>query len=543
MIDPVQAALVALTQQARLRADPLSAFQWPSEKHARWAAYAAMGIESSLRAANMGAKTYSGAAWVLGCMQGRSELGGVRLPAVKVPSVWGVLVPSHEQQVESSQAALLHWLGNWPHDVAWINQVANKASMIHVATRLCRHGDGTHCPTCSRLKFYSQESPESVLGQRADGWWSDEPYLKSMWQEIRKNCRYRILTWTPLEQSIWEPVEADFGEVTDTEPRHGRVQVTAALHDNRFLSERRKAELIESYRGDPFAHARITGELVDAEGATPWGDLGLQRLQAMLLKCREGEWYDFTLAAAHRSVEKSVRLEVWHEFERDECYYADIDGSLGIADDGSEPDSKKIAKGRDPSGLHVYARRNPRLVARYGGYLVPKVLGHFAARVSRLYGERMLVDVESQGGFGEGVLDGLHEAGYRYVLGGDRLPSQAHGRRALSFQTTAVTRPLYIAAVQDQILHGGIEIASRDVVRSALRMRVDKTGKILARKGMHDEDVILLGRAAYWMGRNAPEPFHVEREGESDMAREIRLQLERARTGGMDKIGRDEAWD
>lgn len=538
-----RAALTVLTQQAKRRADPLAGFSWPSPKHARWAGFIGQRVESSLRAANQAAKTYSGAAVAVALMRGLTHLDGVRLPNVPIPNIGGVLVPSHEQQVESSQSALFHWIGEWPHDVAWHNQKAQKASLIHVATRWCKHGTDDHCNTCSRLKFWSQESPDSVLGQRGDWWWSDEPYAEAMWREIRKNCRYRWITWTPLEQSIWDPIERDFGAVTDTEPVGGRVQIVAGLKDNKFLSDERKRELIESYRGDPFALARETGELVDAEGATPWGDLGMQRLQEKLQECREPEMWEFALAAAHRSAEKVALLEVFWECERDEEYYADLDGSLGISDDGSELEKREKKRGRDPSGMHIYARRRPRLVARYSGYLTPEVLGHFAAKASRMYKSKMLVDVENQGGFGEAVLNGLHNAGYTYVVGGNRLPSQARGVRALSYPTNDVTRSLYIGAAQSWNLHGGIEMPSREVIRSMLRMRVDKSGKILARNGMHDEDVILLGRAAYWLARNPPDNVPRETLDESPIARSRRIELERARSGPDPRRLADDAWE
>ena len=45
------------------------------------------------------------------------------------------------------------------------------------------------------------------------------------------------------------------------------------------------------------------------------------------------------------------------------------------------------------------------------------------------------------------------------------------------------------------------------LIRSALAMRVDNNGKLLARSGMHDEDVILWGRAAVWMARHGAPPL------------------------------------
>lgn len=523
---------------ARAAADPLAAFDWPSVKHRRFVEEVCRRNDSVLSAANQGGKTFTGGALAVAMAQGRSHLGDLRLPAVPVPNVGGVCVESHDVQVDSSQAALFYWIGTNVHEVGWISRVEHKAGSIHIGTRFCRHGTGTHCPTCSRIVFVSQQHPESALGARWEWAWGDEPQPQGMWDEIRKNCRYKWITETPLERSKWEWIEDQYAAALN-EAKDGRFMIRAGIDDNRYLSDVRKAELIAGYAGSPFRRARMTGEPVDAEGATPWGDLGFERLQELLRGCRKGDFYEFQLAAAHRSQEKSARLEVFHEPEEDEVYYADVDGSLGIADDPGEQGKKAR---RDPSGLHVYSRRTPRLVARYGGYLVPEVLGHFAAKVGEMYGNA-LVDVENQGGYGEAVLVGLHNAGYRMVLGGDRKPSMGHGRRSLAFETNNVTRGLYIGAFQDLILHGGIEVVSAEVIRSALAMRVDNTGKLLARSGMHDEDVMLAGRAAHWLARN-PAPVLIAKGGSADwVAEKRRRELEDARRGTSPVAKRQEAWD
>ena len=535
-LDPASVAAAISAAKARSRSDPLLTFHWPSEVHSCWASYIRQRIEAYLRAANKGAKTYSGAAVAVAIARGLPSLDGVALPSLPVPNVGAVAVRSYGQQVDSSQSAIFHWLGDWPHDVGWINRALNYAGTIYVATARCKHGTGENCATCSRIVFVSQENADKALGARWDWAWGDEPPIEPVWREIRKNCRLRWITATPLARSEWEWLQKDF-LIAQGSPVDGRVELVANLFDNKFLSDQEKRELIASYAGDPFARARIHGEYVDAEGATPWGDLGFQRLQAMLEQTRPGTIYEFPLAAAHRSAEKVAKLEVWWDPEDDETYYACVDASLGISDDGME--SGKKAK-RDPSGLHVYARRKPRLVARYGGFLVPEVLGHFGAKVGEMY-RNALSDVENQGGYGEAVLAGYHHAGYRHVLGGDARPSQANAKHALAFETSAVTRGLYIGAFQDLILHGGIEMPSAEVIRSALGMRVDNTGKLLARSGLHDEDVMLAGRAAYWMARK-PAPMIVRREPLDYIAEQRDKALLQARRG-TSKKRETEAWD
>lgn len=514
------------------------AFDWPSLKHRRFVEEVCQRNDSVLSAANQGGKTFTGGALAISLARGASHLGDLRLPVLPVPNVGGVGVESHKVQVDSSQAALFHWLGSHPHDVAWLRKAEHVASAIFVATPLCRHGMDVHCRTCSRIVFVSAENADSALGARWDWAWGDEPQPQGMWDEIRKNCRYKWMTETPLERSKWEWIEEQYLPSLDV-AKNGRFLIRAGIDDNKYLTDVRKAELIAGYAGSPFKRARMTGEPVDAEGATPWGDLGFERLQQMLGRCRRGEFYEFPLAAAHRSEEKVARLEVWHDYEPDEVYYANVDGSLGIADDPNEQGKKAR---RDPSGLHVYARRTPRLVARYGGFLVPEVLGHLAAKVGEMYGDA-LVDVENQGGYGEAVLVGMHHAGYRMVLGGDRKPSAVKGRHALAFETSNVTRGLYIGAFQDLVLHGGIEVQSAEVIRSALSMRVDNTGKLLARSGMHDEDVMLAGRAAHWLSRNPPPVLAVRMTPMDWAGRQIEADVRKARTGRPERNRVGEAWD
>ena len=63
---------------------------------------------------------------------------------------------------------------------------------------------------------------------------------------------------------------------------------------------------IAGYEGSPFKKARMTGVPVDAEGATPWGDLGFERLQDLLAACEDPEVYEFDLGSAHRSAKMAT---------------------------------------------------------------------------------------------------------------------------------------------------------------------------------------------------------------------------------------------
>ena len=123
-------ALALRAAQDARRADPLAGFGWPSEKHKRAFAYVVQGLELHLRAANYGAKTFSGAAFAVACARGVQTLDGITVPVAKVPNVGAVVVRDYGQQVDSSQAAIMHWLGDYPHEVSWINKGLGYAGTI-----------------------------------------------------------------------------------------------------------------------------------------------------------------------------------------------------------------------------------------------------------------------------------------------------------------------------------------------------------------------------------------------------------------------------
>jgi hypothetical protein len=162
-------------------------------------------------------------------------------------------------------------------------------------------------------------------------------------------------------------------------------------------------------------------------------------------------------------------------------------------------------------------------VASWTGYLPPQSIGHLAANAAAHY-RNSLVDVEMQGGYGEAVLVGLHERGHKRLAVDDRESRGGALQNRYGFSTNNVTRGLYVGAAQDAILRGGVEVLSSELVNTLLAVRMDTTGKVLAREGEHDEGLILFGRAAHWMGTHPPKPLPKAETVEGFMAKVIAQQ-------------------
>jgi hypothetical protein len=329
-----------------------------------------------------------------------------------------------------------------------------------------------------------------------------------VWREVRGRRSagrpfIKFITATPLEASRWQWMQEDFAgclayasaHVTGKEeligsPAGGRAEIRSTLYDNRALQPEDVQGFLTDFRGDPFFDARVRGDYVDAAGQCPFDVTVLDRWQT---RCRDGRTDRVIIQTetdGHdgRLMETIVvPCEVWHDAEPGEKY-------LLIAD----PASGTKSKHHDPAGLILVARKRPRLVARYNGYLSPYGLGNLASILAQRY-NKALVDVDMTGGYGGPFLSGLG----RYLnINRDTDPDKpGYVNPRLGFRITASNRGEIIGAIQQALAEDGIIIESSDVI-STLRnvvLTVTKSGmsKYEARAGKHDEDFIILGRALY----------------------------------------------
>lgn len=470
--DELQALARALAakRDEQLR-DPLEGFGWPSDKHHRAFNYVSQGLELHLRAANYGAKTFSGAAFAVACARGRPLLAGVPVPVTKVPNVGAVVVRDYGQQVDSSQAAILHWLGQWPHEVSWINKGLGYAGTIRIRPDGWRDDDPE---TWSRIVFVSQENADKALGARWDWAWGDEPPLEPIWREVRKNCKHLWITETPLKRTEWEWLQRDFAGCLWS-PRDGRVEATSSLYDNRFLTGEDVARLESRYKGDPLIRARLHGDYVDAGGECPFDYESLNTMRSGAVP--GWAWDD------------DRRVELWREPEAGKTYRISLDPSSGIA-------------GRDKAGLWLVCVEDRAGIGRLYDHVPVATLGRLALRLARRYGEAELIP-EMNGGWGEALL--AEWGDYRKVWREkplDNVTRRTSNR--VGWWTDESSRGVIVSALQRCVLDGSLSVPSLEAIDALMAIRIGDRDKLIRASHQNWEDMICLGIQAHLLNTVKP---------------------------------------
>lgn len=449
------------------------------------------------RAPNSGGKTSGGCALDVAFARGLKHLGGTKLPPITTPNTGWILTTSYKQQVDSSQKALLQWLGGWPHKIAWVQgEAKGYIETVYVATARCRHGMGDRCNTCSRIIFHCAESG-STVGGRIDWAHADEIPPERVWREVRARFTagrpfYRYITATPMYRREWEWIRADFASCEGKDRIvNGRMELRSRLEDNQYLSPAQIAEVLESWRGDPLYDARRLGDYVDTEGDCPY-DMSI--LQAWQKRCtpptpkRYRIQSERTFDDGRHLVARDCDVQVWEAPRVGENYLCVLDPSTGVK-----------AKAHDPAGLHIYRRAGrPKLVVRHDDYLEPYGLGYLASILGREY-NNMMIDVDMTGGYGGPTVTALAQQRYSNLVREYRedLPGQMTSR--IGFVITQVNRAEITTAIQRALLEDSVEIPSADVISCLLGITVNEAGKWLAVASRHDEDMICLGRALHLM--------------------------------------------
>lgn len=518
------------------RRDPLHGFRWASKAQASIAVHLALMAEVLARFGNSAGKTSGVAAIFVAMCRGLKTLNGVRLPDVRMPMVHWVLTKTRRQQVDSVQAEYLRWLGGHPHQVAWDNRAKHYIDSIWVSTPWCSHGHDAHCHTCSRIVFHCEQSGlESALGGRIDSCHADEPPDWRIWREIRSRKRagrrlLLVISATPLYRKDWEEMARDFVDC-DGHIRNGRIEIRSSLMDNEFLTDADRQELVEKWggrivngkpekgeRADPLFEARVWGDYSDASNLCPFAPGLLRRWES---RCVEPLVTKTMQIEAERDTERGIVLEhrkalvdIWWPREKYESYWVLVDPSTGIESDS-----------HDPAGIHVYARRKRRLVARYDGFLGAHGVGILAGKLARYY-NGATVDVEVTGGYGRGALQALRTMGYHHLNWREVTLSPGKVIQKLGWDTTAPLRGEFMAGVQRALEEDSVVIPSRAVLSTLRGIIVGPGGKYLAQVGRHDEDLILLGRAT-WLFANRPEYPVESRERRPEMGEALSRELGR----------------
>jgi hypothetical protein len=398
--------------------------------------------------------------------------------------------------VDAAIKSLKRALGHWPHEIVYVQGEKRQAvEAIFVKPIGCESDD---LSKWSKLVVFVDKGipPE---GARIDFAWADEPPSEAVWREIRMRGEarrqfIRFITATPLERSRWEWLQADFEGTLNT-PANGRVELESAVFENQALSEKDIAEQVALVRGDPFADARLLGHYVDAEGGSPWGDLGFRRLNEWKTKAWRGVEREYTVLRETDGYEHPVRVTVEHFYpvEPGEVYYITADLSRGVRD-----------LDYDPGALHLYACIKPRLVARFGcvshdkmrGYVSAFTIGSLAAQLSKSHNNAAF-DPEMNAGFGDSCIRGFRRSGGKNVAIEHRSTVLNGTTEQLGFSTTRANRGLIVGGVQEVLETNSLEMPSKEVVSCLFGVRMDVNGKILATGRRKDEDMICLGRYVY----------------------------------------------
>lgn len=447
------------------------------------------------RAANKAGKTEWGVAATLAMLQKRPDLDGVPLPhwRGKIDAV--CLVLDYNQQKLSVQQTVERLLGRWPHHARW------KGDGILASLKIMPVSGDADEGTWSTLTFMSQENRRSGVGVRADIVLADEPPREPIFRELRKAAHagrriIRIIAATPTIRSQWAWLKEEYGDC----PRGGVrrhedwAEVRWGLHDNSALSAEEKAKLLREYRKDPIREARIWGDYVDASGDCPFD---LPTLYAMLedetfVSEPDVRTWEITREVQTETglerVKRQVAVEIWARPRPGREYYLNVDPSRGI-------DSTR----HDPGGILVCEMGTGDVMALYNGYIGGFGLGILAAGLAQQY-NRAIVDPETNGGWGEGVLRGLAEVGYGNIAHTRRITQPGKWEPNLGFTTSTATRPAFIQAVQDwqesyRLGAPYARVRSRRIVQQLIDTILDEDGKAVAAPGLHDEFLILWGQS------------------------------------------------
>lgn len=510
-----QNALSVHVLAERIRKDPLQVFKWPGEPHRLACSYHAQGLTTSLRGSNDSGKSKTGAAIVAATLRGWSELSGEPLPKVSMPATWLCIVQSCAQQVDSSQAALFYWLGNHPHKINW-GPKAN-AEIVWIATPLCSHGMGEKCSTCSKLTFHSCESG-SLPGAKVDGVWIDEPCTEEIWNEAVNRGKgdhlfYILGTWTPIDIYFWHWMPGWF-DGTERRPTNGLVEVRATMEDNCHLSAEVKAQKIALRRNDPQEAARLRGDYVHLKGENPFPH---DRLEMWMRRTRPPKPREITVRAKRDSrfggdtVEVRALLEMFYAFEPDEVYVGVLDPATFLRID---PNTGLVVRQwasrgsnqrgvPDPCGGLLFARRNPRLVSRFSGYIGSYGLGSVGALWASEY-RNVTLDVDLTGGHGDPCVQALRDAGYYDIpTWHPQITRPSRQVADVGFTITVGVRNRFVDSIQRCLIDDAVMIESEEVVKSLMGISVKITPSGAERPeagyGSKDEDMICLGRALCMM--------------------------------------------
>lgn len=482
--------------------DPLSFWHFSSEQSREGASLLTQGVdELLLRGPNVGGKTECQYALALAMLQKRPTLDGVPLPQWRGRVDAISLELDYPTQKLSSQQTVLRLLGRWPHHAKW------KGDDILSSLLIKPLNGNDDQSTWSTLTFMSQENRRSGTGVRSDLVLANEPPDMDIWREVRK-ARHagrrgvRIIGMTPIHRRRWQRIKDEYGDCPrDTVRRVGRYWAEArwSLWHNKALGREHVEQLLIEYgrdrpeqSRDPLYDARVHGDYIDTTGLCPFDSA---TLQLMLADCIDPEVREWNITRevngenglARKNVK--VKVHVLNDARIGATYWLGIDPSKGI-------DSPT----HDPGGVLVSEMGTGEDMAMYEGYIGSYGLGVLGAGLAHTQYADSVVDPESNSGWSEGVLRGLSDSSYGNIAKTQKMLQPGTWETKLGFETTDITRPAMIQAIQEWVesYRIGLPYARcrfRRIIETLLDTILDEKGKPVAAPGFHDEFLILKGQS------------------------------------------------
>lgn len=561
MLDPAAVAIQAQIGLELAREDPLRYRRISSPQVRRLIEWVASGVEGLGHAGNAAAKTEELAALFVRMCRGQTGFDGrlmervgdplapgekaphwITLPGFVDGEAWRhwVLGQSYDQMKDSSMRAYLRVIGDWPHEIGWLDKSRGIIKIIRIKPEVPGWSDDP--ATWSVITFISTENMTDddvkyVQGARVHSVHGDEMPPESVWREVRarkiaNHPLYKAIGVTPEYKHEWEWCRNDFLGCL-LSPLRGRVRVQWSVRDNRALSLEDIETRIESYlngdgtKSDLF-DARVDGDFVDVSGSNPLPGKAIIRV---LGQCQRGRVETVTLRGEperegdddYRDIlPASALFERWLPWDPLHVY-------LGIADPSRGIDDKR----HDPSEFEIWDWTEPMCVGRFGmmggkgGYLDGDSLGILMDIVGREY--RAWLAIETNGGFAEAAYLALRKRRYPWLLHEDKTRSPGVMVREYGWNTGPTTWGEIVGALTKGLNEDSFGCWSNDMVQqwADLREAPDGRAPIVSRKVRHHREAVVCSGKALHIIQSRAAPKVSERAVDNSFEAVLRKEFGR----------------
>lgn len=548
-MDLSQVGIAARSGLELAREDPLRFRRMSSPQVRQLVEWVAHGVEGFGHAGNAAAKTEELAALFVRMCRGQTGFDGrlmgrvgdpsapaetkphwIKLPGLVDGEAWRhwVLGQSYDQMKDSSMRAYLRVIGDWPHEIGWLDKGRGIIKLIKIKPENWPSDDPA---TWSEITFIStenmtEEDVKYVQGARVHSVHGDEMPPQSVWREIRarkiaNRPLYKAIGATPEYKHEWEWARDDFRSCLFS-PLRGRVRVQWSVRDNRALSLADIEERIQSYlngdgsKSDLF-DARVDGDFVDVSGMNPLPGKAIVR---MLAECQRGRIEVVTLREAPKRdgdedfrdiLPASAKIMRWLPWDPCHAYLGIADPSRGIDD-----------KHHDPSEFEIWDWTEAACVLRFGqtdgkgGYLDGDSLGILMDICGRQY--RAWLALETNGGFAEAAYLALRKRRYPWLLHEDKTRSPGVVTREYGWNTNPTTWGEMVGALTKGLNEASFQCWSNDMVQqwADLREAPDGRAPIVSRKVRHHREAVVCAGKALHLIQSRPAPNPLEHSAETD---------------------------